>query len=75
MNAIGGNIFFNQPSPVSFSFIFRFFQTDIAILQEKLWENVHPVYNAKIRTHHIQHASIIVKPIDPGTRKILLNQR
>ena len=58
-----------------FHLFFRFFQTDIAILQEKLWENVHPVYNAKIRTHHIQHASIIVKPIDPGTRKILLNQR
>ena len=48
------NWFFKWAFPgLFFSFTFVSFQTNITILRQIHVNNVHPVYGARIRTHHL----------------------
>ena len=46
-------------------FIFSLFQTNY-FYKKSIWENVHPVYSAGIRTHNLQDVSLFPLPLDLG---------
>ena len=53
------SFFLNGPSPASFIVYFRSFQTNITILQQYMWKNVHPVSSTGIRTHDLLKLSLL----------------
>ena len=55
-----------QPRP-----LFRPFKQTLQFLQQINVKNVHPVYSARIPTHDLWNMSLLLKPLDQGSRPLL----
>ena len=59
--------FLNGPILASFLFIFVFSNKNYNFYNKYVWNNVHRVYGAGIRTHDIQDMSLLPQPLDQGS--------
>ena len=63
--------FFKWANSGLFLICFRLYKHTLQILQQiGMWQNVLPVYTARIQTHNFWHMSLLPYPLDQGSRWI-----
>ena len=61
--------YFKWAIPGLFFIYFRLFSSKHYNFYNKyMWNNVHPVYGARIRTHDLQYMSLLPQPLDQRSR-------